>query len=156
MTTRRRFLQASAATAGGLIIPWKPSKAKGNVCPPVPALLDSTTVEKFVDPLPIPPELLPKDNCKNAASYQVTMTEFRQQLLPAGYPATTVWGYEGTFPGPTIEARRNETVSVKWINELPQHHLFPVDTTLHGSEPWQPEVRTVVRTYARILAQHRG
>jgi spore coat protein A len=147
MTTRRRFLQAGAATAGGLIIPWTRSRAEGHACPPVPALLDSTTVPKFVDPLPIPAILLPKGNSENAASYQVTMTEFQQQLLPAGFPSTTVWGYAGSFPGPTIEARRNKPVAVKWINELPQHHLFPVDTTLHGSEPWQPEVRTVVHLH---------
>jgi spore coat protein A len=147
MTTRRRFLQASAASAGGLVIPWKHSSADAHTCPPVPELLDPTTIEKFVDPLPIPALLKPTGNSENAASYQATMTEFQQQLLPAKFPATTVWGYEGSFPGPTIEARRDKPVAVKWINELPQHHLFPVDTTLHGSEPWQPEVRTVVHLH---------
>ena len=147
MTTRRRFLQAGAASAGGLVIPWKWSWANAHTCPAVPALLDPTTINKFVDPLPIPAVLKPNGNSVNAASYRATMTEFQQQLLPAGFPATTVWGYEGSFPGSTIEARRNKPVAVKWINELPQQHLFPVDTTLHGSEPWQPEVRTVVHLH---------
>ena len=75
------------------------------------------------------------------------MTEFQQQVLPADFAATTVWGYEGSFPGPTIEARRNKPVSVKWINELPNNPFLPIDTTLHGSEPWQPEVRTVVHLH---------
>jgi len=147
MTTRRRFLQAGAASAGGLVIPWKWSWANVHACPPVPALLDPTSIARFVDPLPIPAVLKPKGNSVNAASYRATMTEFQQQLLPAGLPATTVWGYEGSFPGPTIEARRNKPVAVKWINELPLQHLFPVDTTLHGSEPWQPAVRTVVHLH---------
>ena len=147
MTTRRRFLQAGAASAGGLVIPWKWSWANAHACPPVPELLDPTTIARFVDPLPIPAVLKPKGNSVNAASYRATMTEFQQQLLPAGLPATTVWGYEGSFPGPTIEARRNKPVAVKWINELPLQHLFPVDTTLHGSEPWQPAVRTVVHLH---------
>jgi spore coat protein A len=147
MTTRRRFLQAGAASAGGLVIPWKWSWANAHACPPMPERLDPTTIARFVDPLPIPAVLKPKGNSVNAASYQATMTEFQQQLLPAGFPATTVWGYEGSFPGPTIEARRDKPVAVKWINELPQQHLFPIDTTLHGSEPWQPQVRTVVHLH---------
>jgi len=142
MTTRRKFLKISAITAGGFVVPWKWSMAD-DVSPP----LDPGLIPKFVDPLPIPAILKPTGNSKNAASYKVTMTEFQQQVLPAGYPATTVWGYEGSFPGPTIEARRNKPVAVKWINELPNNHFLPIDTTLHGSEPWQPEVRTVVHLH---------
>ena len=82
MTTRRRFLQASAASAGGLVIPWTQSRANAHSCPPVPELLDPTTIAKFVDPLPIPALLKPTGNSVNAASYKVTMTEFQQQLLP--------------------------------------------------------------------------
>ena len=143
MTTRRQFLKFSAITAGGFVVPWKWSMAGMPVSPP----LDPATIPMFVDPLPIPAVLNPVGNSKNAAAYEVTMTEFQQQVLPAGFPATTVWGYEGSFPGPTIEARRNKPVAVKWINELPNNHLLPIDTTLHGSEPWQPEVRTVVHLH---------
>jgi hypothetical protein len=52
MTTRRRFLQVSAVSAGGLVIPWTRSRAETHSCLPVPALLDATTIEMFVDPLP--------------------------------------------------------------------------------------------------------
>jgi len=142
MTTRRQFLKFSAISAGGFVVPWKWSMA-GTVSPP----LDPGTIDKFVEPLPIPAVLKPIGDSKNAASYEVTMTEFQQQVLPAGFPSTKVWGYEGSFPGPTIEARRNKPVAVKWINELPNNHFLPIDTTLHGSEPWQPEVRTVVHLH---------
>ena len=150
MTTRRQFLKVSAISAGGFVVPLKSSQADSHSCLPQPELLDPTTITKFADALPIPAVLKPTGNSKNAASYKVTMTEFKQQVLPAGpdgFPATTVWGYEGSFPGPTIEARRNKPVAVKWINELPMHHLFPIDTTLHGSEPWQPEVRKRLGNY---------
>ena len=142
MTTRRQFLKFSAISAGGFVVPWKWSMA-GTVSPP----LDPGTIDKFVEPLPIPAVLKPIGDSKNAASYEVTMTEFQQQVFPAGFPSTKVWGYEGSFPGPTIEARRNKPVAVKWINELPNNHFLPIDTTLHGSEPWQPEVRTVVHLH---------
>ena len=143
MSTRREFLKAGVITAGGMAIPWRRTRADSHISP----RLDPNTIPKYVDPPPIPAILRPRGKSVNAASYQVTMTEFQQQVLPAGFPATTVWGYEGSYPGPTIEARRNNPVSVKWINELPNRHIFPIDTTLHGSEPWQPEVRTVVHLH---------
>lgn len=143
MTTRRQFLKVSGITMGGFVVPWKWSKANGAVSP-----LDPTTIPKFEDPLPIPAVLKPTGNSKNAASYKVTMTEFQQHVLPISMGlATTVWGYEGSFPGPTIEARRNKPVAVKWINELQMSHILPVDTTLHGTNMGEPEVRTVVHLH---------
>jgi spore coat protein A len=50
-------------------------------------------------------------------------------------------------PGPTIEVRRNELVKIKWINNLPDKHLLPVDTTIHGAEADKPQVRTVVHVH---------
>ena len=141
MSTRRQFLKASAITVGGFIVPWKQGMA--NTSSP----LDPAVIPKFVDPLPIPAILKPTGNSENAASYKVTMSEFQQQVLPAGFPATTVWGYEGSFPGPTIEARKDKPVAVKWINELPLSHLLPVDTTLHGTNDGEPEVKTVVHLH---------
>ena len=143
MSTRREFLKAGVITAGGLAIPWKWARADSQTSPS----LDPNSIPKYVDPLPIPAVLQPQGKSVNSASYKVTMAQFQQQVLPAGFPATTVWGYEGSYPGPTIEARRNKPVSVKWINELPNQHILPIDTTLHGSEPWQPEVRTVVHLH---------
>ena len=143
MSTRREFLKASAITVGGISVPWKTSMASMHTSPP----LDPGTIPKFLDPLPIPAILKPTGKSKKAARYKVTMSEFQQQVLPVGFPATTVWGFEGSFPGPTIEARRNKPVSVKWINELPLSHLFPIDTTLHGTDKGEPEVRTVVHLH---------
>ncbi len=49
-------------------------------------------------PLLIPP-VMPKAGTiklkggKNADYYEISMRQFPQQILPAGLPATTVWGY---------------------------------------------------------------
>jgi spore coat protein A len=48
------------------------------------------------------------------------------EILP-GYK-TTIWGYEGIFPGPTIEARRGRETVITHRNELP----VPVAVHLHG------------------------
>ncbi len=102
MSTRRQFLKAGAITVGGFIVPWKSGMAN-TTSPP----LDPAAIPKFVDPLPIPAIVKPRGKAKHAAAYKLTMTEFQQQVLPAGLPATTVWGYEGSYPGPTIEATAN-------------------------------------------------
>ena len=85
--------------------------------------------------------------------YEISMKQFAQQILPAGLPATTVWGYGATAaesdrglllhnaPSLTIEAQWNRPVRVKWINELVDGsgnylpHLLPVDPTLHWANP---------------------
>ncbi|MGH3540714.1 MAG: multicopper oxidase domain-containing protein [Pseudonocardiaceae bacterium] len=38
--------------------------------------------------------------------------------LHSELPATRVWAYNGSFPGPTIEVRRGERLRVIWQNEI--------------------------------------
>lgn len=101
---------------------------------------------KFVDKLPIPKKLRPKHRGCDWSYYEVRMKEFKQKLH-RDLDETTLWGYEGCYPGPTIEVRKCEKVLVKWINELPDKHMLPVDKTLHGAGPNEPEVRTVVHLH---------
>jgi spore coat protein A len=42
-------------------------------------------------------------------------------------PESRIWGYEGMFPGPSIEAERGQPVTVEWQNEL--EPPFPVVVT---------------------------
>jgi len=96
---------------------------------------------------------------KNIDYYEISMRQFAEQILPAGMPATTVWGYGAVAaaskrglllhnaPSLTIEANWNRPVRVKWINELREDpldptspflpHLLPVDPTLHWANPPQ-------------------
>lgn len=121
---------------------------------PVPGgTLDPTTIPKYVSPLVIPPEM-PKSTSDPAVDYQIAVQQFLQQILPAGFPATTVWSYGsldhpgtvaqgGTFnyPALTVEAVSNIPTTVKWINDLVDAngnylpHLFAVDQTLHWANP---------------------
>ncbi len=70
-----------------------------------------------------------------------------KQKLHRDLPPTTIWGYNGMYPGPTFEVRRNHPIFVKWENKLPFEHLLPVDRTIHGAEPDKPSVRTVVHLH---------
>jgi spore coat protein A len=106
------------------------------------ALLDPITQQKFVNPLPIPSVIQP--TTPNGTHYELSMTQFTQDLGLKdnfGNPMlTTVWGYNGSYPGPSFEVRRNIPITVKWKNELmdangPLPHLLPVDTSIHWAMP---------------------
>ena len=105
----------------------------------------------FVDPLPIPGVAQPTvGNPGEAAEYEIRIQQFQQQLHK-DLPPTTVWGYEGAYPGPTIEAARNQTVEVRWINDLRDdqgnlltEHYLDVDLCPHGAEDTP---RTVVHLH---------
>lgn len=105
---------------------------------------------KFVDELPIPPVLKPQWKDQLYTYYEVNMTEFKQSLH-SELNDTTVWGYEGSYPGPTIEVEKGKIVFIKWINNLPDKHLFPVDHTVHGAHMDVPEVRTVVHVHGACV-----
>ncbi|MGC2063311.1 MAG: multicopper oxidase domain-containing protein [Thermodesulfovibrionales bacterium] len=68
---------------------------------------------------------------------------------------STTWGYDvnGLFLGiyaPTIEARTGVPIKVKYVNDLRDDsgkyltkHILPIDTTIHGANMGEPEVRIV-------------
>jgi spore coat protein A len=138
---RRRFLGATGAglLAGGLA---RRSHAKS-----------SPGLTPFVSPLPIPHTVRPGPGITT-----IGMTQFQVNVHPS-LPPTTVWGYDGSFPGPVIETRRGTPVNIMWQNNLPNTHLFQyaIDRTLHGGVPGAPDVRTVVHLHgAKVLPESDG
>jgi len=107
---------------------------------------------KFVDPLPNPP-LMPSDPA-NPNYYIVSQEEVQSQMLPAGYPSTTIWGYGSPafgvpcqFPGPTFLVTQGTPVTVLWSNNLPPRHILPIDYTLMGADIMAPQNRTVIHLH---------
>lgn len=86
----------------------------------------SPQVDLFAVPLPIPPIAQPVRVDDNGDYYEITQREAAAQILPG--LTTTIWGYDGIFPGPTIEARSGRQVIVRQANDL----QVPVVTHLHG------------------------
>jgi spore coat protein A, manganese oxidase len=112
-------------------------------------------LEPYVDWLPIPSVAVPvRGRAGGAAFYDIAMKEFKQKLH-RDLPPTTLWGYNGEYPGPTIEAYRNQPVHVRWINDLRDletglprtEHYFDVDTRLHGPDMEGKAPRTVVHLH---------
>jgi spore coat protein A, manganese oxidase len=81
----------------------------------------------FRVPLPVQPVARPVGKDPSGADlYRVTQRVARAEILP-GF-RTPVLGYDGIFPGPTIETRRGRPVVVRHRNELP----VPTVVHLHG------------------------
>ncbi|HZU30401.1 MAG TPA: multicopper oxidase domain-containing protein, partial [Candidatus Angelobacter sp.] len=159
---RRNFVKLLSMGASGLIIPsfsrqgwsepWQ-NPAKSNDALNYDY---APTLPKYVDPLPIPTALKPLKKTANGREYKVRMVQFQQRLHSQLAP-TTVWGYEGQYPGPVIEAEANEPVTIEWANQLPEKHILPIDTKVHGAEPSNPAVRTVTHLHgARTLSKDDG
>jgi spore coat protein A len=106
-------------------------------------------LEPFVDALPWPvPEVQPiAGELGGAATYEITMDEVSQQLH-RDLPNTTVWGYQGSFPGPTLETTVGKPITVKVINNLPTSgHYLTVDTCPHGPNYWRDSSLTSVHLH---------
>ena len=158
MITRRDFLKVT----GGSTVAWYVATQTGWIQSAVAAIpggtLDPAAIPRFVTPLLIPPVMpragrISRRGGQPIDTYEISMRQFSQQILPATMPTTTVWGYGAVrsasrrglllhnAPSLTIEARWNRPVRVKWINDLVDDdgdflpHLLPVDPTLHWANP---------------------
>ena len=157
--SRRQFFKI---TAGGALGLYLGSRLRGFTPAAYAAIpggtLDPGGISKFMTPLLIPP-VMPRAGTFNPKGhnpldyYEISMRQFPQQILPAGLPPTTVWGYGAVkaanrrglllhhAPSLTIEAQAGRRVRVKWINDLKSDdgsylpHLLPVDPTLHWANP---------------------
>jgi FtsP/CotA-like multicopper oxidase with cupredoxin domain len=124
--SRREFLKLGLAGGVALTLPLSASGCSGEGS--TGTLLQSRTKlpEPFRVPLPIPPVLEPVRSDAHADYYEITQKAGEAEILPG--KKTEVWGYNGVFPGPTIESRSGRKTVVCQTNALP----VPVSTHLHG------------------------
>jgi spore coat protein A, manganese oxidase len=143
MLSRRRFLHRGVYTAAGVTF-CRGLAARGQGMASPPPVRSGVKLTRYVDPLPIPPVIGPSG--KSGDAVEIEMLQF-QQKLHRDLPATTVWGYNGTWPGPTIEAQSGVPVNINWVSKLPTTHLLPIDHSIHGAESTLPQVRNVAHLH---------
>jgi bilirubin oxidase len=104
--------------------------------------IDPNSIPKYVDPLVIPPVMVPfGSGAGPVVNYRIAVRQFEQQVLPSqgyqgdpelAFPETTVWGYgrfgdplpgaglasSFNYPAFTVETRTNQRVRVTWYNQL--------------------------------------
>lgn len=105
-------------------------------------------LRKFVDELPFMEVIKPDRHNKNSDDYIIEMREFRQKLH-TDLPPTTLWGYNGLFPGPLFDVKQGRAINVKWENKLPSKHILPIDKSIHHLDS-EPEVRTVTHLHGGV------
>lgn len=118
--------------------------------------LDPNSIPKWVNQLTGPPpvyvgtEEIDPNTGNLTQTYRVTAVEMTEQILPAGFPKTTVLGYGGlakdaitgeplgfvsNSPGPTFEALRGQAINVEYINNITQPEFLAVDPTINWANP---------------------
>jgi spore coat protein A len=125
--TRRAVFGAAAAAgaaAAGIGGVWLSR-------PAMPGLLLASRAPlppRFVRPLPIPAVLAPGTHPDHPGAdyYELTARPAVQQILPG--VQTPIWGYNGSFPGPTVVSTSGRPTVVRHTNRLP----VPAVTHLHG------------------------
>ncbi|HET6408746.1 MAG TPA: multicopper oxidase domain-containing protein, partial [Chthoniobacteraceae bacterium] len=141
-SSRRQFLRTIATLGGATILGSRLkmlAQNHGGHSNTTPSAISG--LEPFVDALRIPPVLKPSKT-KKIDSYSIAM-QAGSVKCHRDLPATSVLGYNGIYPGPTIVASRNRTVSIKQTNNLPMSHttggngemvhMLPA-VHLHGAE----------------------
>ncbi|MET9071498.1 multicopper oxidase family protein [Streptomyces sp. NPDC004232] len=128
MTSRRRFLGVTAGVTTGLTVPAgsaayakRSGERRGTVLasairPP----------RRFAVPLPVPPRARPARTTGGIDVYDIRQCEGSVEIVPG--LRTTVWGYDGIFPGPTFTARSGRRTEVRVRNQL----SVPTSLHLHG------------------------
>ena len=92
-------------------------------------LLDPSTLTKYIDPLPQPPVRTPSGLIGTTPVYDVHVRQVNQKLH-SELDSTTVFTFDGMTPGPTFLVNSGAPIYVRYWNDLPLHHLLPVDTMI--------------------------
>src|SRR3954453_10520977 len=116
--------------------------------------LDGSTVPQFALPFSSGTVIAPQSRTITLSDtgqripvdyYDMTQEANSLQILPTrtaagaptGFKPTTIWGYNGIVPGPTVEVDQGREIVMRQSNALPRHPTLLYDpatsTHLHGS-----------------------
>jgi hypothetical protein len=119
--SRRAFIAAAGGTGLGFVLyAVLPGGTRVALADIPGGTLPLGSVPRFQTPLLIPP-VMPQAGTivarggKNVDYYEISMRQISQQILPAGFPATTVWGYGAvTAASRSRSSRRSCRPSPQW------------------------------------------
>ncbi len=137
--SRRDALKVGVFGGAALFLPLERVAGADPTTPP--RLASSALPAPFTIPFAVPPVLRPVRADSTTDYYRVVMAPLQTQVVPG--LQTTLWGYNGTVPGPTIHVQQGRRTVVRQINRLPAQHPILKYTPwtsvhLHGS-PSDPQ-----------------
>ncbi len=137
--SRRAVLKVGVFGGAAVLLPLERSvSARGAKKPRVAA---SRLPAPFTVAFAAPPVLTPWRADATTDYYKMYMKPFQAEILPGLH--TAMWGYNGSYPGPTIRAVQGRKTVVRQVNSLPAQHptlrYTPwTSVHLHGS-PSDPQ-----------------
>ena len=143
MLSRRRLLQRGLTTAAGLSLSKTVPAMQQAMASPA-QVRSGVRLAPYVDSLPVPPVI--RATGRPGEVIEIEMRQY-QQKVHRDLPPTTIWGYNGSWPGPTIEVQSGQPLSINWVSKLPTTHLLPIDHSIHGAEASLPAVRNVAHLH---------
>jgi len=121
-------------------------------------LLDPTTLTKYIDPLPQPPVRTPVGRYNGLPLYEVHVRAAKQKMH-SQLDSTPVFTFDGVTPGPSFVVPFSQPMAVRYYNDLPQEHMFHVDTNIHvmKGQGWGQSSRFVSHLHgADVESQYDG
>ena len=135
--TRKDMLKMSALAGAALMLPLeRNARTRLAVANRIP---ESQLPKPFQVPFATPLVARPFKRDADTDYYEMRMLQAQAPILTSyGLGTTTIYGYNGVAPGPTIHARKGRKVVVRHRNELPNVSFFDnykpwTSVHLHGS-----------------------
>ncbi|MFC4542987.1 multicopper oxidase family protein [Halosolutus amylolyticus] len=132
--SRRRLLRAGAAIGLAGVASSSATADEGHDdMGPSYEEHSSPELEKYAHELSIPEERTADGKRRGADYHEIPVEETTHSFHP-DLPDTTIWGYDGQFPGPILSARKGQRLAIEFDNSgLPSEHLFNVDERIDGT-----------------------
>ena len=132
--SRREALTMGLLGSAAMMLPMeRTARTKLDIAGRLP---ESQLPKPFQVPFARPPVLKPLKSDATTDYYQITMKQAQAEILPG--KKTTIYGYNGITPGPTIKVRQGRKAVVRQINSLPDVSFANYKTWtsvhLHGSD----------------------
>ncbi|WP_353951234.1 multicopper oxidase family protein [Knoellia sp. S7-12] len=130
--TRREMLAFGMLSGGAMLLPLERSVLAAGQN----RIAESALPAPFRVPFSVPRVATKVKSVGTTDYYSLTMREQATEILP-GF-RTRIWGYDGTFPGPTFDVQPGRQLVVRQTNRLPASHpvlgYTPFTSVhLHGS-----------------------
>ncbi|WP_063902111.1 multicopper oxidase family protein [Burkholderia ubonensis] len=157
MVTRRSLLKAGVVAGVSGFFPWRFGVQDAH------AFSQSANLAKFIQPIRglgangIPVAVSDGLGSKGGVHYSIGIVQFEDQLHPSLPNPTRLWGYRPSnvtsakHLGGVIVAARGTPVQITATNQLPPNHIIPVDTTISGDEPSQPQNRATIHLHGGLV-----
>src|SRR3954468_1915860 len=116
--TRRALIKMGLLVSGAVALPLE--RTVTGLTSGTNRIAESALPKPFTIPFAVPPVATPVRRSATTDFFKIALRPFQADVLP-GYK-TVMWGYNSSYPGPTINARVGRKTVVRHLNLLPPVH----------------------------------